>query len=291
MRFGPILVLVLGVIGAIGYSSIFIVDETRQALILEFGKIKEVVRSPGLKFKLPAPLNTVVYFDDRILSLETADLEVTPLDNRRLTVSGFARYRIDDPQKFYEAVRTQGAERTRLERILTARLREVLGTVNSEQILSEERSALMLSIREGARTQAADLGVTVVDVRIKRADLPVENLEATYNRMRAEREQEAADERARGQEAAQITRAQADRQAVVVVSEARKQSEIIRGEADAERNRIFAQAFGRDEEFFAFYRSLRAYETALRGENSTMVLSPDSEFFDYLKSDGAPEGR
>lgn len=285
MRFAPILVILTGIALAGVMSCVYIVDERRIALVLEFGRIKTVVDQPGMKFKWPSPVNTVEFYDKRILPLETQELEVTPLDNRRLRVTAFARYRITDPERFYQAVRVQGAEERRLEQILTARLREVLGTVSSEQILSAERSALMRSITEGARAQADAMGVSVVDVRIQRADLPQENLEATYNRMRAEREQEAADERARGREAAQVLRAQADRQAVEVVSQARKQSEIVRGEADAERNRVFAEAYGRNPEFFAFYRSLSAYERALQGDNSTIVLSPDSEFFDYLRSD------
>jgi membrane protease subunit HflC len=285
MKFGSILIVIVVALGVLGASSLYIVNEKEQALVLEFGKIKAVVREPGLKFKLPF-INTVTRFDDRILSLETSDLEVTPLDNRRLTVNAFARYRITDPRKFYQAVRQQGQERSRLAKILNDKLRQVLGSVASEQILSDERSSLMRTIRDQAREEASELGLSVIDVRIKRADLPIENLQSTYDRMIAERNQEAADETARGREAAQITRARADREALVLVSGARRDSEIVRGQADAERNRIFAEAFGRDPEFFAFYRSLGAYERALQGKNSTMVLSPDSEFFNYLKSDG-----
>lgn len=285
MRFLPILVLVVAGLAVLALSSIYIVDERRQALVLEFGKVKEVNTDPGLYFKLPTPVNTVLYFEDRILPLETDNLEVNPADNRRLVVNAFARWRITDVQRFREAAQNEFNGATRLERILNAQLREVLGRVTSDAILSDERAPLMRQIREGSRGQAAALGVEIVDVRIRRADLPEQNLNATYDRMQAERAQEAADERARGREAAQVRRAEADRQAVELVSEARRESEIIRGQADAERNRIFAQAFGRDEEFFAFYRSLTAYENALRGSNSTMVLSPDSEFFEYLKSD------
>ena len=285
MRFLPILMLLGAIAVAIALSSIYIVDERRQALVLEFGKVKEVKTDPGLYFKLPTPINTVLYFEDRILPLETDDLEVNPADNRRLVVNAFARWRITDVQRFREAAQTELNGAARLERILNDQLRAVLGNVTSDAILSDERAPLMLKIREGSRGQASALGVEIVDVRIRRADLPEQNLQATYNRMQADREQEARDERARGQEAAQVRRAQADRQAVELVSEARRESEIIRGEADAERNKIFAQAFGRDEEFFAFYRSLSAYENALQGSNSTMVLSPDSDFFEYLKSD------
>ncbi|MEO0361789.1 MAG: protease modulator HflC, partial [Pseudomonadota bacterium] len=237
-------------------------------------------------FKIPF-IQNVVYYEDRILPLETDPLEVTPLDDRRLVVEAFARWRILDPVAFRLAVGA-GGEATganRLETILNAALRAVLGNVRSNDILSTDRANLMLQIRNNARSQARALGVDIIDVRIKRADLPQQNLQATFARMQAEREREAADERARGKEAAQIVRATADRQAVELVSEARKQAEITRGEADAQRNAIFAEAFGRDPEFFAFYRSLTAYERALQGSNSTLVISPDSEFFDYLKSD------
>lgn len=267
-------------------SSVYIVDERKQAIVLQFGQVKDVQREPGLNFKLPF-IQNVVYYEDRILGLDTDPLEVTPLDDRRLVVEGFARWRITDPVKFRLAVAGGGEEAgaARLDRILNASLRAVLGNVRSNDILSQDRAALMLLIRNSARDNALTLGVEIIDVRIKRADLPTQNLEATFARMQAERQREAADERARGKEAAQIVRATADRQAVELVSEAVKNSEIIRGEADAQRNSIFADAFGRDPEFFAFYRSLTAYENALKGENSTMVMSPDSEFFDYLKTD------
>ncbi|MCO4825969.1 MAG: protease modulator HflC, partial [Amylibacter sp.] len=227
----------------------------------------------------------------RILALDTQPLEVTPADDRRLVVDAFARWRISDAKQFRRAVGASGVNgaRSRLERILNAQLRGVLGGVTSGAVLSADRVALMNQIRDLARTEASGLGVEIIDVRIKRADLPEQNLKATFERMRAEREREAADEIARGNEAAQRVRAQADRTVVETVSEAQKNSDIIRGEADAERNAIFAQAFGRDPEFFAFYRSLAAYETALKGSNSTLVISPDSEFFDFLKSDTGRE--
>lgn len=284
MRLFPILILLVGAAVAVTLSCVFIVDERQQALVLEFGKVKRIESEPGLKFKYPAPVNTVVFYEDRILPLATDDLEVTPLDNRRLVVDAFARWRITEPQKFREAAQTQDSGQQRLEDILTARLRQVLGSVDSDQILSEERSELMLQIRRQSRGQASALGVEIVDVRIRRADLPEQNLKATFERMAAERQQEAADERARGREAAQKRRAEADRQAVEVVSEARRDAEIIRGESDAERNRIFAAAFEEDPEFFTFYRSLQAYENSLRGDNSSMILSPDSEFFRYMES-------
>ncbi len=268
-------------------SSLFIVDEREKALVLQFGQVRSVKESPGLAFKIPV-IQEVVRYDDRILSFETQSLEVTPLDDRRLVVDAFARYRIQNVVRFREAVGVGGVRsaESRLERILSAATREVLGSVASNTILSADRGALMSRIRDTAKIEAENLGVEIIDVRLKRTDLPTQNLEATFGRMRAEREREAADEIARGDEAAQKIRAQADRTQVEIVSEAQKQAEITRGEADAIRNSIFAEAFGRDPEFFTFYRSLSAYENALLQENTSIVMTPDSEFFDYLKSDG-----
>jgi membrane protease subunit HflC len=276
----------LGVVLVIAVlSALFIVDERQRALVLQFGQVRgEPISEPGLYFKVPL-IQNVVYYEDRILPLETTSLEVTPLDDRRLVVDAFARWRIVDTIRFRQAVFDEAAAIPRLERILNASLREVLGGVISDAVLSDERTALMEQIRDDARRNARALGVEIVDVRIRRADLPEQNLQATYSRMEAEREREAADERARGAEAAQRVRANADRQAVELVSEARREAEVIRGEADAQRNAIFAEAFGRDPEFFAFYRSMTAYERALQGENSTMVIAPDSEFFNYLKDE------
>lgn len=273
-------------IAAVVAASIFVVDERQRALVLQFGQVKQVVEEPGLGFKIPF-IQEVVYYDDRILSLDTEPLEITPLDDRRLVVDAFARYQIIDVVKFRQAVGSGGirSAETRLGRILNASLREVLGAVKSDNILSENRVGLMNQIRDAAILEAENLGIQVVDVRIKRADLPEQNLAATFARMQAERQREAADERARGKEAAQKVRAEADKTAVTLVSEAQRDADIIRGQADGQRNAIFAEAFGRDPEFFAFYRSLSAYEVSLQGSNSTLVLSPDSEFFDYLKSD------
>jgi membrane protease subunit HflC len=268
------------------FSSIYIVDEREKALVLQFGEVKQVRNEPGIGFKIPL-IQEIVKYDDRILPLDTQPLEVTPADDRRLVVDAFARWRIADPVRFRRAVGAGGiaTARPRLERILNAELREVLGSVNSGAILSADRVSLMNRIRDQSRAQALALGVEIVDVRIKRADLPEQNLAATFERMRAERQREAADEIARGNEAAQRVRALADRTVVETVSIAQRDSDIIRGEADARRNAIFAEAFGRDPEFFAFYRSMAAYEKALKQSNTTLVISPDSEFFDYLKTD------
>ena len=267
-------------------SSIFIVDERNKALVLQFGRVVAVKEEPGLAFKLPL-IQEVVYYDDRILSRDVDPIEVTPSDDRRLVVDAFERYRIADVNRFREAVGTGGVltAESRLDGIMRNELREILGTVSSNEILSSDRALLMQQILAGARSKALEIGLDVVDVRLKRTDLPRQNLDATFARMRAEREREAADEIARGNEAAQRVRAQADRTQVEIVSEANREAEVIRGEADGTRNAIFAEAYGADPEFFEFYRSLNAYLTALQGNNSTMVMAPDSEFFNYLKSD------
>ncbi len=287
-----ILPVLVGIIIA-SFSSVYIVDERQMALRLWFGEVTKEITEPGLYFKVPM-LHEIVKYDDRILALDTQPLEVTMKDNRRFEVDAFARWRIQDAKKFRRAIGSGGASaaRSRLETILNAELREVLGDRVSNALLSADRVDLMTLIRDAARAKALNLGVEVVDVRIKRADLPEQNLEKTFERMRAEREREAADEIARGNEAALRVRAQADKTVVETVSEASKESEILRGQADAKRNAIFAEAYGKDAEFFEFYRSLNAYRKALKGSNSTMVLSPDSDFFNYLQTDqGAAAGQ
>ncbi|MGP9790424.1 protease modulator HflC [Roseinatronobacter sp. NSM] len=278
-------VLVVAIITA--FSSLFIVDERENVLVLQFGQVKQEISDPGLGFKIPF-IQEVVRYDARILGLQTQPLEVTPLDDRRLVVDAFLRWRLEDVSRFREAVGVDGvrAAQVRMDRIMNAAIREVLGSVPSNAVLSEDRTSLMNRIRDLARREALSLGIEVIDVRLTRTDLPQENLEATFARMRAEREREAADERARGNEAAQRVRALADRTVIELVSSARREGEIVRGEADAERNRVYADAFSLDPEFFAFTRSMQSYERALRGDNSNMVLRPDSEFFTFLRGDG-----
>jgi membrane protease subunit HflC len=270
-------------------SSVFIVDERTKALVLQFGQITSVKDEPGLYFKIPL-IQEIVRYDDRILGRDIEPLEVTPSDDRRLVVDAFARYRIADVVRFRQAVGAGGVPfaENRIDTILRAQVREVLGSVDSSAILSENRSSLAIKIRDAAKIEAAALGVDIVDVRLRRTDLPDQNLDATFARMRAERQREAADQVARGNEAAQRLRAAADRAVIETVSDAKRQSEIIRGEADAKRNAIFAAAYGADPEFFEFYRSLAAYRTSILGGNSTLVMAPDSEFFNYLKSSSAP---
>jgi membrane protease subunit HflC len=279
-------IVVIAVVGAL--SSIFIVDEREKALVLRFGQIKQVRTDAGLGFKLPF-LDEVVRFEDRILTLETPLVEVTPADDRRLEVDAFVLYRIADIVQFRQALGADGERQAaiQLNGILDGQIRAVLGSqgVTSNTILSPERSTLMDQIRERSDERARALGLAVVDVRLRQTNLPEQNFDATLQRMIAERDREATDERARGLEAAQRVTALADRTYEEILSEARRDARIIEGEADAERNRIFAEAYNQDPEFFEFYRSLTAYEAALQGRNSTMVMSPDSEFFNYLKSD------
>jgi membrane protease subunit HflC len=284
-----ILVSFLVAVCFIVMSALFTVDERQKALVLQFGEVIKIIEKPGLATKIPF-IQTVVKYDGRILPLDTLPLEVTMKDNRRFDVDAFARWRIADVKAFRRAVGSggAGAAASRLEQILNAELRTTLGEVNSSELLSVNRVKLMNIIRDSARAKASALGVDIIDVRIKRADLPIENLNATFSRMRAEREQDTAKLIAEGNEAAKRATSLADRTVVETLSEAQKNADIVRGEADAERNSIFAEAFGRDPEFFAFYRSLTAYENSLKGSNSTLVISPDSEFFDYLKSASIP---
>lgn len=280
----PIVVIVAAGI----LSSIFVVDEREKALVLRFGQIKQVVTDPGIGFKVPM-IDEVVRFEDRIMSLETPVIEVTPADDRRLEIDAFVLYRIDDVEQYRRAVGSGGETRAAsdLSGILESQIRAVLGSqgVTSNTILSPERSALMDQIRSQSDARATALGLAVVDVRLRQTNLPEQNFDATLQRMIAERDREATDERARGREAAQRVTALADRTFEEIISEARRDARIIEGEADAERNRVFAEAYSKDPEFFEFYRSLAAYEESLKGDNSTMVLSPDSEFFNYLRSD------
>lgn len=287
-----VIAVLIFVVAAI-LSSIFIVDEREKVLVVQLGDIKVIRDEPGLGFKIPL-IQEVVRYDDRILSFDTDEIEITFSDKRRLRVDAFSRYRIADSKLFHLAVGGGGlgaeeklaAAEDRLESILNSQIRAVLGaeSVTSNTILSPERRQLMNRIRDQARVRAAPMGLEVVDVRLKTTNLPKVNEDATFERMRAEREREAADEIARGNEAAQRVRAQADRTVIELVSAANRDADVIRGEADARRNEIFADAFKKDQEFFEFYRSLTAYTRSLKGSNSTMVITPDSEFFDYLYS-------
>lgn len=293
MKRATIALVALAVLVVAFLSSVFVVNEKQKALVLQFGQIRQVIEEPGLFFKIPL-IQEVVYYEDRILGLDTDTIEITPSDNRRLIVDAFARYRIADLVRFRQAVGVGGerAADDRLSAILNAKIREVLGSENvrSDTILSANRRDLMMRIQTLASVEAADLGLQVVDVRLKQTNLPAQNLDATFARMRAEREREAADEIARGNEAAQRVRALADRIVTETVSAAERAAQVARGAADAEANRVFADAYGANPEFFDFYRSLGAYGAALDGSNSTMVLTPDSSFFDYLYNEEGTAG-
>ena len=281
--------VVIGII--VVMSSVYVVDERQKVLVLQFGQIKAVREEPGLNFKIPL-IQNVVRYDDRILSLDTETIEVTPADDRRLVVDAFARYRIADVVQFRQAVGVGGLQvaESRMQSILNSQIREVLGAdqVTSDVILSEDRRELMRRIRDQAQSSAQGLGLDVVDVRLKQTNLPTQNLDATFARMRAERQREAADEIARGNEAAARVRALADRTVTETISEAEREAQIVRGQADAKANRIYAEAYGVNPEFFAFYRSMQAYERALQGDTSTMVMTPQGEFFDYLRNADRP---
>lgn len=271
-------------------DALFIVHQTKQALVLQFGNPVRVIQEPGLNLKLPV-IQQVEEFERRVLDYDAPSVELILGDQRRLVVDAFARYRIADPLRFRQSVGSELAFVARLEPILYSGLRSVLGKVSLFQLLSADRAALMNAIREEANRQLDRFGVEVVDVRIKRADLPKENSDAIYRRMRAERLREANELRAQGAEVAQRIRARADRERQVLIAEAEQQAEILRGEGDAEALRIFAEAVGQDPEFFAFYRSMRAYRKALADGATSFVLSPKSEFFRFFDRIGVyPEG-
>ena len=265
------------------FGSLFTVYETQQALVLQFGRYIKTVTEPGLHFKVPF-LQNVVYIDRRVLDFDAPAEEVILGDQKRLVVDAFARYRITDPQRFYQSVRDEPGLRRRIDTVLDASLRKVLGDTPLFTVLSADRALLMERIRDDTNNRVKNFGVDVVDVRIKRADLPAENSEAIYRRMQTEREREAKELRAQGYELGQRIRASADRERRVLIAEAQKKAQIIRGQGDGEATRIFAEAFGKDIDFFTFYRSMQAYQNALGDDSTSFVLSPDGEFFRYFDS-------
>ena len=265
----------------VGSSALFQVHQAEQALVLQFGKPQRVIQDPGLNFKIPFVQN-VSFFDRRILEFDVPVEEVIASDQKRLLVDSFARYRIEDPLRFFQTVGNEAVLRSRLASIINASVRRALGNVRLAEIVSGERAALMKRILDIVNVETKSFGINVVDVRIKRTDLPEENSQAIFRRMQTERERAAKELRAEGDEEAQKVRATADRDRVVLIANAQKKSQIIRGDGDGQAIKIFADAFGRDIEFFTFYRSMEAYREALGSEDTTMVLSPDSEFFRYF---------
>ena len=275
--------VLLGLVALAAYLSLFTVQQTQQALVLQFGKPQRLITDPGLKFKIPFVQN-VEYFDKRLLDLDSSPQEVIASDQKRLVVDAFARWRITDPLLFYQAAGSEAVARARLGPFLEASLRRVLGSSSFATVVRDKRHELMRTITSQVNHEAKSLGVTVLDVRIKRADLPEANSQAIYRRMQTERQREAAEIRAQGEEASRRIRANADRQVTVLKAEATGESERLRGTGDAERNRVFAEVFTRDPDFFALYRSMQAYESALQAGDTRLLLSPDSEFFQYFNS-------
>ncbi len=268
-------------IAVVVFQSLFIVQEISQAIVLQFGDPKKIVTKAGLNFKLPF-IQNVVYLDKRILNLDNDPEEVIAADQKRLIVDAFARFKIVDPLKFYISVGNERVARSRLSTIINSRIRGVLGTQELATLLSTDRARQMQIIQSQVNEEAQNFGIEIVDVRIKRADLPPANSEAIYKRMQTEREREAKEFRAQGAEIAQKIRSTADKDVTVILAEANKKSEIMKGEGDGERNKIFANAFGRDPQFFGFYRAMQAYEKALIGGETSLVLSPDSDFFKFF---------
>ena len=285
MKLNKFLVPILVVAGFAIYLSLFTVKEINQAIVLQFGDPKQIISKPGLQVKIPF-IQNVVFIDRRILSLDPAPEEVIASDQKRLIVDAYARFRIVDPLKFYISVGDERVARSRLATIINSRLRGVLGKQSLATLLSEDRSKQMDIIQNDVNSEAKNFGIEIIDVRIKRADLPQANSEAIYKRMQTEREREAKEFRAKGAEMAVTITSTADKEVTVLLANAKKQSEIMKGEGDGQRNRIFAEAFGKDPEFFAFYRAMIAYEKALIGGDTSLILSPDSDFFKFFGDTG-----
>ncbi len=280
-----ILIPIFVVLGVIAYGSLFVVQEVNQAIVLQFGDPKKIITKPGLNFKIPF-IQNVVYLDRRVLNLDNPPEEVIAADQKRLIVDAFARFKIVDPLKFYISVGNERVARSRLATIINSRIRSVLGTQELATLLSTDRAVHMATIQNDVNTEAQNFGITIVDVRIKRADLPQANSDAIFKRMQTEREREAKEFRAQGAEMAAKITSTADKEVTVILATANKQSEIMKGEGDGQRNKIFANAFGRDPQFFGFYRAMQSYEKALIGGDTSLILSPDSDFFKFFGKTG-----
>ena len=285
MKLPKFLIPVIVLIGIIAFQSAFVVKEIDQAIVLQFGNPKKIITEAGLKFKLPF-IQNVVFIDKRILNLDNAPEEVIAADQKRLIVDAFARFQIVDPLKFYISVGNERVARSRLSTIINSRIRGVLGTQELSTLLSKERAKQMAIIQNDVNQEAKSFGIKIVDVRIKRADLPQANSEAIYKRMQTERQREAKEFRAEGAEIAAKITSTADKDVTVLLANANKQSQIFKGEGDGQRNKIFADAYGKDPDFFGFYRAMQAYETALIGGDTSLILSPDSDFFKFFGKAG-----
>ena len=280
-----ILVPIIGAIAFLGYMTLFTVNEIQQAIILQFGDPKRVIQKAGLNYKIPF-IQNVVLLDKRILNLDAPSEEVIASDQKRLIVDAFARFKIKDPLKFYISVGNERVARSRLSTIINSRIRGVLGKEELATLVSKERARLMDKITQDVNVEASKLGIEIIDVRIKRADLPQANSEAVYRRMQTERLREAKEFRAEGAEIAQTVRSTADKEVTIILAEANKKSEILKGEGDGKRNKIFAEALGKDPDFFSFYRAMQSYEKSLIGGETSLILSPDSEFFRFFGKSG-----
>ena len=278
---GIVALFVLLVAIVVGYSSLFTVSETQQVLLVRLGEPVRVVTTPGLNFKVPF-IDTVISIDKRILDLENPAQEVIASDQKRLVVDAFARYRIKDALRFYQTLGSIQAANIQLTTLLNASLRRVLGEVTFINVVRDERDLLMSRIQKQLDRETTSYGISVIDVRIRRADLPEQNSQAVYQRMQTERQREAAEFRAQGGQKAQEIRSKADREATVIIADANSQAEQVRGEGDGERNKLLAEAYGKDADFFAFYRSMTAYENSMKGNDTRFLLRPDSAFFRYF---------
>ena len=280
-KYSTPLLIVLVIAVVVLSSSVYVVNQAEQAIVLQFGEPVRLVKEAGLKVKIPF-IQKVVFYDKRLLNLDPPTQEVVLNDKKRLDVDSFTRYRIVDPLKFYQTVRTELQVRSKLEEIVNSSVRKVLGRVTLQELLSEERSEIMEAMSSAVKKDAEQIGVDVAEVRIRRADLPVEVLQAINDRMKAERDRDAKEFRAQGQQMAQQIRSTADKERTIIIAEAEQQAQIIRGEGDKEATQIWNDAASVDAEFYAFYRSLEAYRNSLAKENNSFVLSPDSDFFRYF---------
>ena len=276
------LLIVLVVAAVVLSGSLYIVNQTEQAIVLQFGEPVRLVKDAGLKIKLPL-IQNVVYYDTRLLNLDPPAQEIVLNDKKRLDVDSFTRYRIVDPLKFYQTVRTETQARSKLEEIVNSSVRKVLGRVTLQELLSKERAQIMADISNAVKNDAEQIGVSVAEVRIRRADLPIEVLQAINDRMKAERDRDAKEFRAQGQQEAQQIRSKADKERTIIIAEAEKQAQIIRGEGDREATAIWNKAAAADPQFYAYYRSLEAYRASLGNDKNSFVLSPESDFFRYFK--------
>ena len=285
MKISKFFIPILVVLGITAFQSIFIVQEINQAIVLQFGDPKKIVTKSGLNFKLPF-IQNVAYLDKRVLNLDNPPEEVIAADQKRLIVDAIARFKITDPLKFYISVGNERVARQRLATIINSRIRGVLGKQELATLLSKDRAKQMSIIQNDVNTEAKNFGIEIVDVRIKRADLPQANSEAIYARMQTERQREAKEFRAQGAEIATRIKSTADKEVTVILANAKKKSEIMKGEGDGQRNKIFADAFGKDPQFFSFYRAMQSYEKALIGGDTSLILSPDSDFFKFFGKSG-----